>query len=643
MNDSRRRAQSAISLCAMLSMPILKFAAGADNKVVMLDMYRAMAKSDIGQYPLENDNLASLAGVLKYLANVVREEGQDANREGRSKGIDTVIRTRVKVKNPSFDLDNAAQYKRLHTDFGPYAVFDYGQSVNEELDVVYSHEAGNWVGIQAAPDWGSLFEKREPSFWFSLGGFCPNLPWKPMPLKDKSGAVLYSTPRCDKANKKDLCEAKGTTDKPDAKCLKDASEKPILSGLCADGADSDNETPEKDPTGEATCAYTYGKPVSVDLDDLVEIQKQECGGGRPCKDWADFRANCDDPNLKRVFSKDGTIVSAVSPVDGKPFCVEYSIHPDCVESCSGKCPYLDSREDVEYEIGLPYWKGRCSDKSNQKRVEKLGFALGLAKAEEAHEIVHEDVLKAATTCLVEGSNICTPNIFDDKNSVGGPYCSRAYSGVCWLCYIPGSVNLPSDAAEYGVCPFDILSHPDYKDAPSPVCSSKKASEGCCLYTNTCDGTDDPAEASLDADGLALMQKKCFTEKSSTPMLTFMNRYVASKNPAWMVESKDKQAIDKAYGFWRNSFLTIDFADFSEAAEGLAIEYKVTSTSKPETTTTTVEPGKPGGAQPWVVAVILIGVIVLATACYFFVVFSKRQQVTLPPPEQDVLELRAGAV
>merc|ERR1740121_1263777 len=79
----------------LMALAVAAFPVGAnsqDRPVMQFDFYRAMRKSDIGAYPLQNFNLASVAGVGKYIHTEVIAEHVIGNvqRTTRKNGIDTI-------------------------------------------------------------------------------------------------------------------------------------------------------------------------------------------------------------------------------------------------------------------------------------------------------------------------------------------------------------------------------------------------------------------------------------------------------------------------------------------------------------------------------------------------------------------------
>merc|ERR1711972_717044 len=125
------------------------------------------------------------------------------------------------------------------------------------------------------------------------------------------------------------------------------------------------------------------------------------------------------------------------------------------------------------------------------RAELLASALGIKDATTKHKLFDAEIASHGAPC-VRDDNIpeCRPD-----SKMGGPYCSRAFSsGVCFPCFIPGVARSPLAVQR---CPLDILKSKEYVDRvkfPWPVCKSRKPKDGCCLYTQNCEGNANPAKA-----------------------------------------------------------------------------------------------------------------------------------------------------
>lgn len=273
----------------------------------------------------------------------------------------------------------------------------------------------------------------------------------------------------------------------------------LRGGLCPNGT-----APGKLPTGAPGCVYTYTPPTSADavsLDEVVGINKQECRGGRLCKDWRDWRRHCSNKKYHRKFNYRSR--RRYSTVLRSKACVEYDIHKACAKSCSAKaCQKVHPRKR---ELGLPFWKGRCSAHMNAMRTERLAGALGLKTAGHSHQLLRDT--QPAGTCLSGNrSEICTP-----VPNMGGPYCTRMWGGICQPCYVPGAVKPYEDLSDVQqpMCPWDIFkASKDYTKAASlPKCASGLPGDLCCLYTGTCNATLTAEPLPITDDGFAVVSAK----------------------------------------------------------------------------------------------------------------------------------------
>jgi len=146
-------------------------AMGCGNKEHTFYLYRAQSESD---YPDENINAASLAGVLWYLHHEVVIVCP------RKFGITRLRRLKVTMRN------TCELYKDKQTQFGPYVPFDTGRCTTPQCDEIWN-DYGAVVGCQHIPFNSGIFAAycRQPSHedtyehcayaqWFSLPGPCPS-------------------------------------------------------------------------------------------------------------------------------------------------------------------------------------------------------------------------------------------------------------------------------------------------------------------------------------------------------------------------------------------------------------------------------------------------------------------------------------
>ncbi|CAJ1336035.1 unnamed protein product [Effrenium voratum] len=434
-----------------------------------LDVYRCMAAAAVDTHPFEDDDIADLTGALKYVhTEILTEHLQSPIRTTRKYAIDAFTVHRLRIKNPKTVLHTT---KALQGEFSQFVTYDFGQATNP-AQLPMLAEQGDFVGIAPCTDLHCdvRFPSQRPYSWLSLGNWCPNLTW----------------------------EKKGTKQKPNPKCLKSQGQT-IKGGLCPNGFNSKDFVPGSDPTGEQGCVYTYGTAKVVKLDDVVGITQEKCGK-QLCKDWLDFRFNCSNDDYRRQFSLDGKIV----PVK---YCVEFDIHPACEANCQAEACKNVLSSSAEAYLGLPFWQGRCDARANERRAEMVGFAMGVPGALESHNLVESSALARSCPASKDTSWSCKPLL---ELGFAGPYCTRTFNGACDRCWIPGTQHGPPGSKPH--CPLNILTSSTYTDlAIQPVCKTQAASDGCCLYTDTCEGESDPQSAKISDDGLALVAARKSTE------------------------------------------------------------------------------------------------------------------------------------
>eukprot|EP00928_Gymnodinium_smaydae_P010471 TRINITY_DN13953_c0_g1_i1.p1 TRINITY_DN13953_c0_g1~~TRINITY_DN13953_c0_g1_i1.p1 ORF type:complete len:593 (-),score=105.79 TRINITY_DN13953_c0_g1_i1:185-1963(-) len=540
----------------------------ADDAPIRVDMYRGMGKRGVSDFTEENDDLADLMGVIKYIHTETIAEHTLAppTRETRKNGIDVIARYRMKVKN-SDELQSSKQYSAF-VDFGHFLAFDNGQQTAAELGDLVVSQYGDYVGIQDQSG-DARYPTKGPFYWYSITGFCPNLPWHC--TRGWEGCINPSPPSII-CTEEHPCPGKGTKDHPSDQCLTYTDGNVVQGGLCANGAD---------PTGQKGCVYSYKaeEASTINLDDLVGITNEDCGGEK-CKDWLDFRRRCTNTALKRQFNP------TTKEIMNQSFCVEYDIHPDCLGDChTDKCKAVPADQR---ELGLPFWSGRCDALRNQERAEAVAEAFGISDATSAHALVEDDIKKSFRSCATRlGGGTCTPD-----SATGGPYCSRAWTGVCTPCYVPGaSASYPANATQ-PPCPMDILEGEDYGPMSSfmkPLCKSTRPRDWCCLYEKTCTGELDPAKAPLNPDGLAVV----LASRSTDNVLAYFSRLARDSFGPY---PKDESAARKlAYESWSiNARPDVDF----DALNRTLRDYY-----------TTVKPPTPSsGGQGSAVVGIVVGVL-----------------------------------
>lgn len=495
---------------------------GYVEKVREVYMYRATKDPQKSPYVLENVDMADLVGAMKYVHSEVIAEHTiaDFDRKLRKYSIDTIGRWRILFQNPGV-ITGMNQAPMIFADFGPFITFDYGQATNKE-PLQLLERLGDFVGAQQNSGAGFVYD--DPYFWFSLPGFCPNLPYKctnGWTDPDQGGgekcehdpaihtAMCLPPTACSDAAKLTgcgACPSKGSRDHPrfiEDNRAKSCTPVPfgtvLQGGLCyPPGAPHTGLTKDVKlmaPAGIPGCVYSYdpSKIEEVKLDDLVGLKDEDCGG-RKCKDWYDFRMSCTNQAYKQKF------MNTVPPkVVAFNYCVEYDIHPDCARSCTDPA-CLEVAQDKR-ELGLPFWRGRCDNIANQKRMEKLASLFGVPGAMDNHQVLQppsdEFVVQICDRSIdgnhpngmAKGTLQCLPNTPAGLFG-GGPFCTRAWGGVCRTCRIEGTKHAFPDVAQ-PPCPLDVLKPKEYADKiktncrDGACCLSDKPSEKCCLYFDTC--------------------------------------------------------------------------------------------------------------------------------------------------------------
>ena len=191
-------------------------------------------------------------------------------------------RQRFKVRNSDLSMHGSP-----FMDFQQFVTYDRGVATNpSQLPLI--HEKGDFVGMQPGCALGRCdprYPSDVPYLWFSVGNWCPNLPF----------------------------EEKGGRASPNPQCLTGPGGGYLAGGLCPGGRDDDNVVPVAEPTGQPGCAYSYGRSELVRLDEVAGIGGEDCGG-RSCHHWMDFRWNCTNPDLRRRFDpRTGQITDVECP------------------------------------------------------------------------------------------------------------------------------------------------------------------------------------------------------------------------------------------------------------------------------------------------------------------------------------------
>jgi len=557
-----------------------------NNPVVELFMYRAQEFDGETPYAMENVNMADLPGVIQYIHREIIAEHTigavdrrtGAARAARKYDISAILRYRFLIKNPD-------TLSGVSMDFNGYVTFDFGQASNRQQWHDFT-DHGDFVGAQAQSNTHVPF--NDPYYWFSLSGFCPNLPFTSSAITTlcpENPQTLSGTCSSKEESKNFGC-ATNTDGRTMDKCLCYSDGSVVWGGLC--GADESRSPPSEIqvPTGGRGCTYSYDPhPESINIDELVGIKAETCRG-QPCADWADFRENCDNSQYKRAFT-------ALGGIKRVSYCVEYDIHPDCAQL---GCDHPTcQRVGDDYELGLPFWKGRCSGRDNAGRAEAASELFGVEHAASSHLItVPSSADYLDVSCNRTSSLECSPNML-----FGEGYCTRAWSGICTSCRITGTTHQTANTVP-PYCPWSVAgSTSEYEHTlhGGRWCKSDlKPSEMCCLYSDSCSikRADVPAMVDtmpLDDDSLALVLSTSDTDTIHTYLTRIATELLGVT--AADLEAKAVELTEEAYWAWGDKpnkiYVENDFIRLSKAADILHSIFPgstVYTTLPPTTTTTT---------------------------------------------------------
>lgn len=630
----------------------------AQNGIWSVGMYRALEKQGNGKeaFKLSNNNLGDIVGVLRYILQEVIPEHTQANhsRAARKNGIDAVALYKMQVKNVG--SITSVQAIQPIVGFGPYGAFDYGISSDPNMLQVTVNQ-GDFVG--ASVEDSPQIKYTRSWYWYSVDGPCPNLPWKCIPpfpgcpgavpdivpvycqgtgCAGKNDPAAQKCPKDPTFHKVDPADPKNAQELRQC-CLRYASDTStvIKGGLC------DAKTPV--PAGIPGCVYQYEDLTSdsyVMLDDIVGLKSMTCKGGQKCKNWLDFRENCDDPSYKRQFACSdcveggGWTVSIVTT----SYCVEYDIHPYCQSSAKlcddPRCQKLLSDGDMPKELGVDFWKGKCDPIANTQRAEAFVDLAHKGATKGMHTLVNSSFIKDNPQCASADPtkpNSCTPN------QDGGPYCTRTFAGICSICYIPNT-SPPYPIANTPMCPLNISQESGLTIHAGTVCKSKKPSDWCCLYGVTeCDGTKisdlDPDTAPFDEDTYALFVAKANT----TAMAQWAQRWVKAQGG----KLQDKEAFhDLVYWSWSpHPYPELQLTVMQEKLkESTAIAWPNNPTPGPDGPN---GPSPGGGLGAGVIVAIVAGVlVVLGLGGFGLVRFRKKQRDDAHARNMALLGQQGGA-
>eukprot|EP00439_Symbiodinium_sp_Y106_P084637 s59_g26.t1 len=331
-----------------------------------------------------------------------------------------------------------------------------------------------------------------------------------------------------------------------------------------------------------------------------------------CTGWKDWRHNCYDP--------EGTYKKKFVCND----CSSTSPKWDVVIQPAGYCVELEVEEK---ETGLPFWKGKCEVRDNQRRAEAVAeYFLG-DSVKNSHWLVDKAAMDASPACASKDSSVpnqCTPN------PDGGPYCTRLFGGVCSSCYIPNTDPPYLDPTSQPMCPWDVLKEKG-NAAAKPVqtkCASADPLSLCCLYgigaCGNVTGTDG-SDAELTVKGFLLVTRM----QDNKEMVKFAQRYVESFKGAVVDQAAFSSDI---YSTWHYQPPTFpeqagsawdDFASTANQSSGVSWN-PAKPTPKPS----------PGGGLTWLWIVIVVVVLALLGFAAFKYRQSQQARQPLLPSGQN---------
>ena len=98
------------------------------DKPMSFDVYRCMAAAAVDTHPMEDDDIADLAGAIKYVhTEILTEHLQSPIRTSRKYHVDAITAHRFRIKNPSTILHRS---DALQGEFGAFVTYDWGKATN---------------------------------------------------------------------------------------------------------------------------------------------------------------------------------------------------------------------------------------------------------------------------------------------------------------------------------------------------------------------------------------------------------------------------------------------------------------------------------------------------------------------------------
>lgn len=117
------------------------------KKAFDIDVFRCMAAAGVDTHPMEDDDIASLDGAIKYVhTEILTEHLQNPIRDTRKYNIDVVTRHRMKVLNPDTILGTP---HAVQGEFGQFITYDFGKATNpDQMPIIQEQARGLQRGLK---------------------------------------------------------------------------------------------------------------------------------------------------------------------------------------------------------------------------------------------------------------------------------------------------------------------------------------------------------------------------------------------------------------------------------------------------------------------------------------------------------------
>ena len=121
----RQRQEAVVAAPQPVSLKVSKTLLDAP---MSFDVYRCMAAAAVDTHPMEDDDIADLAGAIKYVhTEILTEHLQSPIRTSRKYHVDAITAHRFRIKNPSTILHKP---DALQGEFGAFVTYDWGKATN---------------------------------------------------------------------------------------------------------------------------------------------------------------------------------------------------------------------------------------------------------------------------------------------------------------------------------------------------------------------------------------------------------------------------------------------------------------------------------------------------------------------------------